>query len=75
MFITTRHDSNAELTFQALRASKHVWVEKTLALALNELRDVAGAQAELLEVRQLAKQVKCHPQNQEAPDTLSQRDQ
>ena len=43
VFITTRHDTHAELTCQALRAGKHVWVEKPLALSLDELRDVARA--------------------------------
>jgi predicted dehydrogenase/threonine dehydrogenase-like Zn-dependent dehydrogenase len=43
VFITTRHDSHAELTCQALRAGKHVWVEKPLALSLEELREVARA--------------------------------
>ena len=43
VFITTRHDSHADLACQALRACKHVWVEKPLALSLEELREVARA--------------------------------
>jgi polar amino acid transport system substrate-binding protein len=43
VFITTRHDSHAELTCQALHARKHVWVEKPLALSLAELRQVCQA--------------------------------
>lgn len=43
VFITTRHDSHAELACQALRAGKHVWIEKPLALSLKELREVARA--------------------------------
>jgi threonine dehydrogenase-like Zn-dependent dehydrogenase len=40
VFITTRHDSHAALTCQALRAGKHVWVEKPLTLTLEELKAV-----------------------------------
>ena len=40
VFITTRHDSHAELVGQALQAGKHVWVEKPLALSLEELKRV-----------------------------------
>jgi predicted dehydrogenase/threonine dehydrogenase-like Zn-dependent dehydrogenase len=43
VFIATRHDSHAELTCQALRAGKHVWVEKPLALSLEELKAVRQA--------------------------------
>ena len=43
VFITTRHDSHASLACQALQAGKHVWVEKPLALTLEELRAVAEA--------------------------------
>lgn len=37
VFITTRHDSHADLTMQALRAGKHVYVEKPLAIRHEEL--------------------------------------
>ncbi len=40
VFITTRHDSHATLACQALRAGKHVWVEKPLALTLEQLKQV-----------------------------------
>lgn len=40
VFITTRHDSHAALTCRALRAGKHVWVEKPLALTLEQLQEV-----------------------------------
>lgn len=43
VFVTTRHDSHAELACRALRAGKHVWVEKPLALSLEELREVTQA--------------------------------
>ena len=43
VFITTRHDSHADLACRALRAGKHVWIEKPLALSLEELREVARA--------------------------------
>ena len=43
VFVSTRHDSHARLAVQALRAGKHVWVEKPLALTLEELREVTRA--------------------------------
>lgn len=43
VFITTRHDSHADLTCRALQAGKHVWVEKPLALTLEDLRKVVDA--------------------------------
>ena len=44
--IVTRHNSHARLTVQALRAGKHVFVEKPLALTYEELEDVKIAYAE-----------------------------
>lgn len=41
--ITTRHDSHAELTCQALAAGKHVFVEKPLALNHSELATIQTA--------------------------------
>jgi len=38
--IVTRHDSHARLVIRALRAGKHVFVEKPLAITLEELDDV-----------------------------------
>ena len=38
--IATRHDSHAALVLQALRAGKHVFVEKPLALRLTELAEI-----------------------------------
>jgi predicted dehydrogenase len=43
--ITTRHDAHAGLVVQALRAGKHVFVEKPLALDENQLRAVEQAAA------------------------------
>jgi len=40
VFILTRHGSHAHLVAEALRASKHVFVEKPLALNLEQLREV-----------------------------------
>lgn len=37
VFITTRHDTHADLTMRALRAGKHVYVEKPLAIRNEEL--------------------------------------
>lgn len=41
--IVTRHDSHAALVVEALNAGKHVFVEKPLALGLDELDAVRGA--------------------------------
>jgi predicted dehydrogenase len=43
--ITTRHDSHAALACAALAAGKHVFVEKPLALTLDELARIDGAKA------------------------------
>ena len=63
--ITTRHDSHADMVVQALRAGKHVFVEKPLALTLPEVDRVEealrGASASLLCVgfnRRFAPQVR-----------------
>lgn len=45
VFVTTRHDSHARLVIQALDAGKHVFVEKPLALTVDELTDVSQAKA------------------------------
>lgn len=42
--ITTRHDSHARLTVEALQAGKHVFVEKPLAIYADELADIIDAQ-------------------------------
>ncbi len=42
--ITTRHDSHARLTIEALRAGKHVFVEKPLAIYTHELAGIISAQ-------------------------------
>lgn len=43
VFIATRHDTHAALTVQALRAGKHVFCEKPLALTHETLEDVIAA--------------------------------
>jgi predicted dehydrogenase/threonine dehydrogenase-like Zn-dependent dehydrogenase len=46
IIISTRHDSHASMVCQALRAGKHVFVEKPIALKLDELREIEAAYAE-----------------------------
>ncbi|MDB9702935.1 bi-domain-containing oxidoreductase [Rhodospirillales bacterium] len=43
VIIATRHDSHAAMTAQALRAGKSVFVEKPLALDIDQLNDVIDA--------------------------------
>jgi polar amino acid transport system substrate-binding protein len=40
VFIATRHDSHAYYVMEALRAGKHVFVEKPLCLKIEELEDI-----------------------------------
>jgi polar amino acid transport system substrate-binding protein len=40
VFIATRHDTHASYVLEALRAGKHVFVEKPLALTLDELESI-----------------------------------
>jgi len=44
--ITTNHDSHAQLVCQALEAGKHVFVEKPLALTVDDMERVVQAVAE-----------------------------
>ena len=46
VFILTRHDSHGHLVVEALRAGKHVFVEKPLAVDLDQLRSIAVAHRE-----------------------------
>lgn len=45
--IATRHDTHAELVVRALRAGKHVFVEKPLCLSLEELELIERAYGDL----------------------------
>jgi predicted dehydrogenase/threonine dehydrogenase-like Zn-dependent dehydrogenase len=43
--VSTRHDSHARFVIEAIRAGKHVFVEKPLCLTDTELDDITAAQA------------------------------
>ena len=43
IFVATRHDTHDDYVLQALRAGKHVFVEKPLALSLDELEAIRAA--------------------------------
>ncbi|HEX2948567.1 MAG TPA: Gfo/Idh/MocA family oxidoreductase, partial [Armatimonadota bacterium] len=43
VFITTRHDSHAELTIKAARAGKHILCEKPMGLNIHECQAIAAA--------------------------------
>lgn len=45
VFITTRHQHHAEMVVAALNAGKHVFVEKPLAIELQELEEITAAYA------------------------------
>jgi len=45
LVVTTRHDSHAGLVVKALRAGKHVFVEKPLCLTREELAEIEGVYA------------------------------
>jgi predicted dehydrogenase/threonine dehydrogenase-like Zn-dependent dehydrogenase len=47
VFIATRHDLHADLVIAALRAGKHVFVEKPLCITEEELERIAGCVEEL----------------------------
>ncbi|MGZ8842235.1 MAG: bi-domain-containing oxidoreductase [Pyrinomonadaceae bacterium] len=47
VFIATRHDLHAELVIAALRAGKHVFVEKPLCITRDELNDISDCVGEL----------------------------
>jgi len=48
--IATRHNSHAQLVCSALRAGKHVFVEKPLALTIPELEDIQAVTEEVFQV-------------------------
>jgi predicted dehydrogenase len=49
--VATRHDSHAQYVLQALRAGKHVFVEKPLCLTLQELTEIEAEIANHPDVR------------------------
>ncbi len=53
VFILTRHDQHAEQVLKGLRAGKHVFVEKPLALTVEELEEIESVLTEAPEPRPL----------------------
>lgn len=47
LIVSTRHDSHASMVCRALRAGKHVFVEKPLALTFDELDEIEALLADL----------------------------
>ncbi len=47
VFVTTRHDQHAEMVIKALRAGKHVFVEKPLCINFEELQQIDAVMKEL----------------------------
>jgi predicted dehydrogenase len=85
VFLLTRHDLHAQQVVRALRAGKHVFVEKPLALRLEEIEEIEVTLAELSPRAPLlmvgfnrrfspaARALKEHFAGVEAPLTLSYR--
>jgi len=61
VFITTQHNSHASLVQQALKAGKHVFVEKPLCLTLEELRSITE------EVKRIRRSEDQKSQNKSSP--------
>ena len=49
IFITTRHNSHADLVIEALENNKHVFVEKPLAVSIEQLAHVVSTYSKLLD--------------------------
>jgi predicted dehydrogenase/threonine dehydrogenase-like Zn-dependent dehydrogenase len=49
VFIATRHDSHGKYVIDALKARKHIYVEKPLCLKLDELNEIAGLMEKMSE--------------------------
>jgi polar amino acid transport system substrate-binding protein len=47
VFIATRHDSHAEYVLKALKAGKHVFVEKPLCLSIEQLLEISKVYSDL----------------------------
>ena len=47
IFIATRHDTHARFVCEALKAGKHVFVEKPLCLTIQELEEIRGQRTEV----------------------------
>jgi predicted dehydrogenase len=53
VFVVTRHDQHAKQVLKAIKAGKHVFVEKPLALTIDEIEEIAATLASCSEQRPL----------------------
>jgi len=59
VFITTRHNTHAELVIKALKAGKHVFVEKPLCISSDELSEIVSVRDS--EIEKTANEVSTSP--------------
>lgn len=75
VFIATRHDTHASLAAEALRAGKHVFVEKPLAVSGEQLADVVQAAEESQGVLMVGFNRRFAPMVRRAAEVLRRRSQ
>jgi predicted dehydrogenase len=74
IFVATRHNTHGSITIQALRAGKHVFVEKPLSLNLEDLLEVEEAYADGSTLLQVGFNRRFAPLTAWARDVLSSRE-
>ena len=74
IFIATRHDSHARYVLEAIKAGKHVFVEKPLCMTEEELEAIAEAAAQGSSLVMVGFNRRFAPQILEAVSSLQQHD-